>query len=201
MDNAVAEKFSSDFGLTQAQINEYETYFNRTLLPAITRHYLSHLVTTIEEIINEKEKQEFLEFIKTANDRENAGFDYVKLEKTINRKILRLFSIILAPVDSGKLKARTYFLKEGYGVLITYWKELPAEQIRFLIAHELGHVANKYLFRKTDLTSGDGLASLFGYIALQNRSHFYKHETKPFIRDFDLQIYDDIANICHRKDM
>ena len=56
MDNAVSEKFCSEFGLAQEQIEAYENLYNKDILPVINRHYLSHLVTTIEELINEKQE-------------------------------------------------------------------------------------------------------------------------------------------------
>jgi guanylate kinase len=130
MDNVVAEKFCNNFNLTNEQIKKYEDFYNINVLPIIGRHFLSHLVTTIEELINEKQKHAFLERIKnTIND--YAEFDYAAIEKAINRKMLRLFSIILVPVESGKLKARTHLISGGHGVLITYWKQLPEDQIRF----------------------------------------------------------------------
>ena len=201
MDKAVLDKFLNEFGLSKAQIKKYESYYTNDILPVIDRHYLSHLVTTIEELINTKKKHEFLDQIKKVIEKENADFDYVNLEKNINLKIFRLFSIILVPVESGKIKARTHVFRGGYGVLITYWKQLPADQIRILIAHELGHVANKYLFDNAKSDSEDGLASLFGYIALHDRNDFYKNRAKLFTREFDMQIYNDIANICHKKSM
>jgi len=201
MDSAVADKFLSEFGLTDNQIEKYESLFTNVILPVIDRHYLSHLVTTIEELINEKRKQDFLSYIKDVLTQKGVGLDYEQLEKNINNKILRLFSIILVPVESGKLKARTYFIRGEYGVLITYWKDLPKDQVRILIAHELGHVVAKYLSGNKNSTSDNGLATLFAYIAIKDRSDFYKCKTEPFIREYDMQIFHDIASICNRKGM
>jgi len=99
------------------------------------------------------------------------------------------------PVDCGKILARTYVFKGDYGVQITYWKQLPSDQIRLLIAHELGYVANKYLFGNNNPALENGLATLFGYIALQDRNNFYKNKTKPFTHTSDLQIYNDMINV------
>jgi len=201
MDKAVAEKFCGRLRITEEQIKVYENLYNKDILPVISRHFLSHIVSTIEELINEKKKQAFLSSIRETIGKENTKLDYAMLEKTINRKMVRLFSIILVPVDSGKLKARTHLIGGGTGVLITYWKELPEDQIRILIAHELGHVATKYLFDNANSASDDGLATLFGYIALQDRNDFYKTKAERFTRLNDMVIYDEIANICNRGDM
>jgi len=197
VDEAVTEKFINDFGVTKEQIKKYERIYANEVIPVITRHYLSHLVITIEELINAKKKMEFLEAIKKTS---NNVKDYVAIERAVNKKMIRVFSIILAPVDSEKLKARTYFIGKGTGALITYWKDLPEEQIRILLAHELGHVAIKYLFQDTNLTPADGLATLFGFIALQDRSNFYKTRAQEFSDD-DMVIYNKLANICNRSSM
>jgi len=65
----------------------------------------------------------------------------------------------------------------------------------------LGHVAIKYLFDDAKLAPNDGLATLFGYIALQDRNNFYKTKAQYFTRDRDMEIYDEIANICNRGNM
>jgi hypothetical protein len=199
MDSVVAEKFCNNFNLTIEQIRIYEDFYNKSVLPIIGRHFLSHLVTTIEELINEKQKQAFLEYIRNTID-DKAGFDYATIEKAINRKIFRLFSIILVPVESGKLKARTHLIGGGHGVLITYWKQLPEDQIRILVAHELGHVAVRYLIDK-DSASDDALATLFDYIALQDKDDFYKNKTKLFTNNNDIEIYNKIVNIGNRQGM
>ena len=201
MDNAVKEKFLYHFKLTNEQTWQYENFYNKNVLPVIKRHFLSHLVTTIEELINEKKKHEFLEYIKTVNN-SDAMYDYKTIEKAVNQKMLRLFSIILVPIESSKLKARTYLVGKGTGAMITYWKDLPKKQIRILIAHELGHIATRYLFNDDVYSSSDdALATLFGYIALQDRNNFYKNEVDEFTNESDLAIFNETANLCNRKNM
>jgi hypothetical protein len=69
-----------------------------------------------------------------------------------------------------------------------------------LIAHELRHVAVRYLIDK-DSASDDSLATLFGYIALQDKDDFYKNKTKLFTNNNDIEIYNKIANISNRQSM
>jgi len=200
MDDAVEEKFIDGFGLTNEQVNTYEKFFNSDILPVVKRHFLSHLVTTIEELINEKKKREFLDHIKSIIDND-AHLDYRVIERLVNQKMLRLFSIILVPVESGKIKARTYLMGKETGAMITYWKDLEKKQIRVLIAHELGHIASKFLFGNSSITSNDELATLFGYIVLQDRNNFYKNKVKEFTNESDLAIFNEIANLCNRRSM
>jgi len=101
MDNAVSEKFCGNFGLSDAQIKTYEDMYNKDILPVISRHYLSHLVTTIEELINEKKKQAFLEHIRNSVVK-NTEYVYTTLERAVKQKMLRLFSIILCRLTAVK---------------------------------------------------------------------------------------------------
>jgi hypothetical protein len=202
MDDVIAGKFAHDYNLTQAQITARESSYEREILPAIKRRYLSHLVSTVEDIINEKRKQELLSSIR--NEIDKAGSEqyvdyYNRLVKTINLRMLRLFSIILAPVESNKLKARTHLIKGC--ALITYWKDLPETQKRILIAHELGHIINKYFYNASNDPNEEGLATLFGFIALCDKDKFYKTGTSEFIHHNDIEIYDEMTNLCKRKNM
>jgi len=202
MDEGITEKFTRDYNLTTSQITDRESSYGKDILPAIKRRYLSHLVSTIEDIINEKRKQELLKSIKKKIDKDGSE-QYVnyynRLEKTINLRMLRLFSIILAPVESNKLKARTHLIKGC--ALITYWKDLPETQKRILIAHELGHIINKYFYHTSNDPNEEGLATLFAFVALCDKDKFYKTGTSEFTHHNDIEIYDEITNLCKRKAM
>ena len=203
MDKTVQEKFCGEFNLAEKMIKKYENYFTRVIIPVIDRRYLSHLVAAIEAMVNEKRKDDVLKRIKGLQellDENDNDTNYANLKSSINSRVFRLFSITLAPVESGKIYARTYIIKNDYGVLITYWKGLSAEQARILVARELGHVVNKYLFGNCNSAPDSGLAALLCYIALRNRSEFYKNKTKPFTWESDMNLYDDIAKICGRRD-
>jgi hypothetical protein len=92
-----------------------ETYAN-LLLPIINRRYLSHLVSTLEDLIAAKRK-------KSGNQ-------------------CWSYKIILRP---GILKKRATTRFFACGAEIFYNANLIGKQAHLLIAHELGHVVNKDL--------------------------------------------------------
>ncbi|MBQ9239381.1 MAG: M48 family metalloprotease [Treponema sp.] len=168
------------------------SFFNGQLKPAIKNHYLSHLVASIEEMINEKEKQQFLVAIKNTEQDTQA---VRSLKQFIEQKRIRLFSISLVAVASEKRKARTY--KTGGGVIISYARYLQDNEKRFVIAHELGHIVQRYLLTG-DCLCPEGFASLFAYIALLDKNNFYQTECKSYIVDTDLALFNDYRALLHK---
>ncbi|MBD5428129.1 MAG: ImmA/IrrE family metallo-endopeptidase [Treponema sp.] len=159
--------------------------------PALKVHYLSHLVTTIEEMINESQKKEFLEHIRrTGNPDDNIA----TMTKLVNDRRVRLFSIILVPINNKKKKAQTS-RKQG-GVMIYYADYLQENEKRFAIAHELGHIVNDYIL-KIDDENREYLASLFAYIALLDKNNFYKNEAKNYITRTDIELFNEYTATIH----
>jgi hypothetical protein len=124
MDDAVQERFIREHRITNEQIKDRETWFNAHILPLLKKRYLSHLVSTLEDLINNKQKQDFLDGLERVlgrGSRERNREDLKKqIKSAVNSQRLRVFSIILAPVGSGKVNARTNFIKGC--ALITYWQ-------------------------------------------------------------------------------
>ena len=60
LDNVIVAKLRSAFKVSREEVFTLVDFFNTKLKPALKTHYLSHLVSTIEEMINEKEKHNFL---------------------------------------------------------------------------------------------------------------------------------------------
>ena len=171
MDSYVAEKFCEKLGLTQEQIQEYEADFSNIVLPVSSvQDYISKLVLTIEYMINKKRKEEAI--------------------RNIQQKQV-LLSIILTPLNNGTVKAMCKFNKGDAKVLITYWENLDEDQLLTFIAHELGHVVNRYFFNNRYSASEEASASLFAYIVLENRDKYHS----------SLELYDRIVNLCNRKGM
>ena len=53
LDETISSKLKASFKVTDDDIKSTLSFFNGTLKPALKAHYLSHLVTSIEEMINE----------------------------------------------------------------------------------------------------------------------------------------------------
>ena len=193
LDEVIVEKLETAFKVSRKEISNLLNFFNKELKPAIKTHYLSHLVSSIEEMINEKEKNSFLTYIR---ETERTEKDVNILTNLINEKRIRLFTIILQPLENVKRKAQTY--KKAGGVMIYYKKYLLENEKRFAIAHELGHIVNSYLLGYND-DNMEYRASLFAYIALLDKNNFYQKECSAYISKTDIGLFYEYMRVVHQK--
>lgn len=191
LDDTIKDKIKKSFKVSETDIQSLLNFFNSTLKPALKAHYLSHLVTSIEEMINESKKKDFLEYIKTTGKSEQ---DIATMTKVINEKRVRMFSIILVPISNVKRKALA--LRKQGGVIICYANYLEENEKRFAIAHELGHIVNDYILCIDD-ENRENRASLFAYIALLDKNNFYKNEAKNYITKTDIELFNEYINTLH----
>lgn len=190
LDETISNKLKDTFKVSDNDIKTTLIFFNKTLKPALKTHYLSHLVTSIEEMINESKKKEFLDYIKDNYSEDNIA----TLTDLVNERRVRMFSIILVPIKSSRLKAKSY-TKKG-GVMICYANYLQENEKRFAIAHELGHIVNDYILKIED-TNNENRASLFAYIALLDKNNFYKNEAPEYITKTDIELFNEYKNTLH----
>lgn len=198
LDAEIVSKLSNRFDVSKDDIFGILDFFNSRLKPAIKVHYLSHLISRIEEMINDSEKEKFIVLIK--NSAEESGKDMDHLLDIIREKRIRLFTINLKPLIGVRQKAKLY--NKSGGVLIFYADYLTENEKRFAIAHELGHVVLHYLLKdkvKLDNNNRENLASLFAYIALLDKNNFYQSECKNYILDNDFQLLNEYLNLIHNK--
>lgn len=188
IDTDIKHSLSKELSVELTNVNELEQFFSSNIHPFMKKKYLSHLVSTIEDMINNQQKKDFIESLKEVN---NPEIDVTLVEKAINRKQLRLFSIILTSLTSTPRKASTRIISGS--AIIYYDDRLDEKQIRILIAHELGHIVNNFIFKKTDT---EGLASLFAFIALLDKNEFYKVQSKDYIYKSDITILNEITSLC-----
>ena len=193
LDDVIVEKLESNFKVSREEVFALLNFFNEKLKPAIKTHYLSHLVSSIEEMINEKEKSSFLTYIK---ETERTEKDVNTLTNLINEKRIRLFAITLQPLENVKRKAQTY--KKAGGVMIYYKEHLLENEKRFAIAHELGHIVNSHLLANND-DNMENKASLFAYIALLDKNNFYQKECSAYLSKTDIELFNEYMNVVHQK--
>lgn len=193
LDNVIVAKLRSAFKVSREEVFTLVDFFNTKLKPALKTHYLSHLVSTIEEMINEKEKHNFLAYIK---ETERTEKDVNTLTMLIKEKRIRLFTIILQPLKNVERKARTY--KKAGGVMIYYREYLTEKEKRFAIAHELGHIVNSYLLGNND-DNVENRASLFAYIALLDKNNFYQKECSAYISKTDIELFNEYMSVVHKQ--
>jgi hypothetical protein len=183
MDSDISTKISNEWGIPSETIQKYDSYYANTIRPIIKTNYLSHLVTTVENMVNDRRIRKYL--AKSAE----AGQD--KLKGLLASRTFRLYSIILEPAN---LKRRATTRYHNSGAIIYYNSSYEEKTIRILIAHEVGHIVNKELLE--DANDSEQTANLFAYIAMFDKNKFYTEECKKFVSISDKQIFDDIVNIC-----
>ena len=185
MDTGILAKISKDWGVSSEKIQQYNSFFNESLKPIIKTKFLSHLVTTIEDMVNEKRMRNYLKIIET---------DVAEVKGLLASKTIRLYSIMLVPVA---LKKRATTRYHPSGAIIYYNSSYEEKNIRILIAHEIGHIINKELMENSVDT--EQTANLFAYIAMVDKNKFYTEECKKFISKSDIEILNDINNTCPLK--
>jgi Zn-dependent peptidase ImmA (M78 family) len=185
MNDDISRKISAEWGVSQDIIRRYVSYFADTIRPIIKTNYLSHLVTTVENMVNKRRMERFLKSVVAEN------VDVVHLRGLLATKTFRLYSIILEPVN---LKRRATTRHHPSGAIIYYNSCYEEKIIRILIAHEIGHIVNKELLENTADT--EQTANLFAYIAMHDKNKFYMEECEKFTSRSDVEILNEIINIC-----
>jgi len=182
MDYEISVKISTEWHLSAEIIERYNSFFYNAIKPIIKTNYLSHLVATIENTVNEKKMEAFLRVFDGDQD---------KIRGLLGSRTLRLYSIMLVPVN---LRRRATTRYHNSGAIVYYNSIFEEKTIRILIAHEVGHIVNKELFEEA--VDSEQTANLFAYIAMDDKNKFYKDECEKFTSASDIQIFNDIVNIC-----
>jgi hypothetical protein len=183
MDLSISSRISKEWGISSDTIQRYESFFCETIRPIIKTNYLSHLVTTVESMVNKRRMAKLLEVVTEV--------DKIHFRSVLASKTYRLYSIILVPIN---LKRRATTRYHPSGAIIYYNSCYEEKIIRILIAHEVGHIVNKELLENAE--DSEKTANLFAYIAMDDKNQFYTEESKKFISKSSIQILDDILNIC-----
>jgi len=183
MDAGISAKISSEWSVSSETIQRYASFFADTIRPIIKSNYLSHLVTTVENMVNDKRMHNILNKFAEAGREELRGL--------LASRTFRLYSIILEPMN---LKRRATTRYHPSGAIIYYNSCYEEKVIRILIAHEIGHIVNKELLEGAKDT--EQTANLFAYIAMYDKNKFYAEECAKFVSKSDAVIFDDIKNIC-----
>ena len=186
MDAEILAKVSKEWNIPKETVQEYASYFAKIIKPAIKANYLSHLVTAVENMVNDKKVRDCLENLSKVEHKE--GHEWFKAH--LGNKTFRLYSIVLAPIN---IKRRATTRHHKSGAIIYYNSGYDEKTIRILIAHEIGHIVNKELLKKNDT---ERAANLFTYIAMHDKNKFYSEECERFVTKSDIQIFNDIVNIC-----
>jgi hypothetical protein len=187
MNNEVSAKISTKWNISKDTIQKYVDYYAETIRPIIKTNYLSHLVTTVENMVNDRRIRNFLTKVTEAEQ----DLNQEEFKKLLASRTFRLYSIILEPVN---LKRRATTRYHHSGAIIYYNSSYEEKTIRILIAHEVGHIVNKELLENAEDT--EQTANLFAYVAMVDKNKFYSEECKKFVSHSDIEIFNDIVNVC-----
>ena len=64
MEQQFLNRFIDDFDLKKEEIIKVEDFFQSTIAPGLKKRFLSHLVSTVEDLVNDKQKQSYLNSLK-----------------------------------------------------------------------------------------------------------------------------------------
>ncbi|GHU44564.1 hypothetical protein FACS1894190_16040 [Spirochaetia bacterium] len=174
MERDICEKMCAEFKVSENNCREIEKYYDTVILPKIKTKYLSHLVASIEELINRKMLED--------NKKKLENIDEAL-------KSVRRYSILLVP-GNGVGKAKTY--SSRFGAAVYYNPKNETTDLRILIAHELGHVVSEHRGK----TSSDNFSNVFAFLAINGKDKFYKTKAPTFQFESEVEIISNISALC-----
>jgi len=145
LDGDTKKKISKAFKITEEKCDEYNKFYQKEILPRMYKKFLAHMVSVVEDLINNKFKDE-------------------------KKHDLRRYNIKLSDKPCPKYgKSYTWCLSQGAAV--TYNSDYDIKSIRVLIAHELGHLLLEHKIISDKQTENN--ANLFAYCAISEKNDFY----------------------------
>ena len=193
----VYEKTKIDINI----INNLSEEFKNILQPEIEDHYLSHLVSSIETIINKEKVNSFLKSInKNLNLNEEDRRELLNF--VVNNKF-RFYPILLRKTKGLPLPASIDFMWrdniQSEGAIIYYSAEITdKKQLRIFIAHELGHIYFETISkikRDNDKYSLEDYSNLFALFTIIDKDNFYNYRCKELTEENTLTSIDSILSI------
>ena len=191
IDINLLNKISDNYKTGKNKINELKAFFYSTVKPEIKKNYLSHLISSVIDIVNEVKRVEVIDGIKKGKN--DYPEEYLTtLNNAIKSKQLRLFSISLKPIQSLPRFAITKIIK---GVAFIYYDDrLDEKQKRLYISHEIGHILIKYLL-DNKYENNEKNASIIGLIAMIDKNNFYLNDSKSFSYKSNVELVNEYLNL------
>jgi len=156
-----------------------EIYYN-DIQPRLQKKYLAHLISSIEEMIDEKIKRERIN--ETAED-------------TLGGKTRDFFIVLRQDPPPGKVADVLCFKN---GAIINHIPSDNFKELRIFIAHELGHVLRFYKIITND--DNENHANLFAYFAINGKNKFYTEKVQDLLYPTEEQIISNIQELCPIKE-
>lgn len=167
-----AQTLANVFRQNVQSVTSMQNEFLVAVKPHIKEQYLSHLLNTVEDLVNQRRLADIAPSIRQS-PHTDANRRMASLLKTRN---IRPYSILLYRTSMASKLADVHFFE--FGATISYDSRHEDADIRIAIAHELGHIFVREYLRQTDTEEA---ASIFAYIAMQDKNNFYTDECKSYV--------------------
>lgn len=190
---SIRSQIKADFDINEKKFTAAELLFNSVIKPELSKNYLSHLKTAVEDLINAKKSKELFDKLASTGVDPNQRAILVAFTKS---KRFRPFAIILAPIHRPSRKAWTDLQETGS--VVYYMDELDAKEKRVLIAHELAHIALHFLGKHPERSFTEGEVNLLAMIAMLDKNHFYNEDYKEFTYGSDEDLLQAFKHLCVR---
>jgi hypothetical protein len=105
MDNDISAKISKEWDIAPETIEHYSSFFQGTIRPIVETNYLSHLVTTIENMVN---KKRMIEFFRAMEDIQGVEINREQLRALCAGGTFRFYSIIKEPTNLKRRATTRY---------------------------------------------------------------------------------------------
>lgn len=168
-------------------IRDMSNEFKKYIQPEMTIHFLSHLISSIESIINREKGKEFLDLIKKLYDSKKLDTnDYIELVKMVSFNKIKYYPILLRSLNMGISSKIIYKYDKNNkecSAIIFYDEKLIKQirQVRKFIAHELGHIYFKHITKiDGNKIDEETFSTLFAILAIADKDHFYSKICQTF---------------------
>ncbi|MEI0528598.1 hypothetical protein R4J00_08105 [Brachyspira intermedia] len=188
-------------GMELSIIEMLSKEFKEKIQPEIDNHYLSHLVSSIESIINKERIERFN--VQIANNKNIDKDDRQIIVDFISNNRFRFYPILLRKTKGLPLPASIDFMYkddgQSSGAIIYYAEEITdKKQLRIFIAHELGHIYFEAISKITidrDKYKLEDYINLFALFAIVDKDNFYNYKCKEITEDNVYKSIDTILSI------
>lgn len=189
----VSEKFDIDKENVKALADEFKSI----LQPEIETHYLSHLISSIENIINQDFRKKINENIKNATNNMEKSVAIAFINMLKNEKF-RFYPILLRESSTLHIPAKMDIMINN-GAIIYYSGVDDKKEIRIFIAHELGHIYFNHISKMKNIISNDDdeerYANAFAAFALCDKYFFYAKKSNSFLEPSCLTVLNKIESL------
>lgn len=169
-------KISSVFVVPEDQVKKLFKLYQNKISKSLKRHYLAHVIRTMEETLRELPGNEMFRIICTPIDEHST--------------------------DIGIASAHYY---KGRFFAIYYHPKTNEKQLRIMLAHELGHLFLIELFNKSfgenydETTQTEPISTILGIFTILDKNEFYHNKTTPFKHNSPEEVLDDFKLMANRN--